>query len=575
MKEVLNSLAKENSIYLKEHAGNPVNWISWSDYLQLKSNSDEKKPLFISIGYSSCHWCHVMAEESFSDDEIASFLNKHFISIKVDKEEYPDVDKKYQLFINLIGKQGGWPLSIFADFDGRPFFAGTYFPKFEKYGMPSFMDILKSIFEVYSNDYKKIYSTCEEYENAMKKLYSFEKRLWDGHIFLEEFKPLFDMEKGGLKSKQKFPNIPVLNYLLEFCEEDEYILKFLEKTADSLCISGIFDHVEGGFFRYAVDSDWNIPHFEKMLYDNGLNLSFLSRMYGLTDKPLYYNVSKRTADFILEKFLTDYGFGSSYDADSQNYDGVKQEGFYYLFDEKIIEKLTRNEAELLSRLSYFNENHLRLIKVPDENEYRNMLQIFEKLSNRRKEIKRLPRFDEKVIFSWNMIAISGLMDFYEVSSDEYYFNRALDIYFLLYENMTLDGKIYRINYKKSIFDHSTLEDYSYFIDATMKIFRITKDKNFLHIIKIFLKNMSGLFEKGKIFYYNKDKNYIDFMDEATPSAIAILANNLVDLACYINLDGFDIGKLADFLGCFHVKYPLGTPTIGVFLKKYRLNKEVL
>ncbi|MCA1933598.1 MAG: DUF255 domain-containing protein, partial [Calditerrivibrio sp.] len=425
MKKVLNKLEKENSAYLHEHSNNPVNWISWGDYIQLKSGSYEKKPLFISIGYSSCHWCHVMAEESFSDEEVAKFLNEHFIAIKVDKEEHPDIDKKYQLFANLIGKQGGWPLSIFADFDGRPFFAGTYFPKVEKYGMPSFMDVLKFIVGVYTNEYKKVELSCEEYENAIKKFYLFEKNIWKGNNFLEEFKTIFDIEKGGIRGRQKFPNIPVLNYLLEFCEKDEYVMRFLEKTADSLCTSGIFDHVEGGFFRYTVDSDWNIPHFEKMLYDNGLNLSFLSRMYSVTDKPLYYNISKRTADFILKYFLTDYGFGSSYDADSLNYDGVKQEGFYYLFDEKLIEDLTKDEAELLSNLSYFNENHIRLVKVPDENEYRNMLHIFDKLANRRKEIKKLPGFDKKVIFSWNMIAISGLLDFYEVSSDEYYFNKAL------------------------------------------------------------------------------------------------------------------------------------------------------
>ncbi|MCA1980865.1 MAG: DUF255 domain-containing protein, partial [Calditerrivibrio sp.] len=348
MKKVLNKLEKENSAYLHEHSNNPVNWISWGDYIQLKSGSYEKKPLFISIGYSSCHWCHVMAEESFSDEEVAKFLNEHFIAIKVDKEEHPDIDKKYQLFANLIGKQGGWPLSIFADFDGRPFFAGTYFPKVEKYGMPSFMDVLKFIVGVYTNEYKKVELSCEEYENAIKKFYLFEKNIWKGNNFLEEFKTIFDIEKGGIRGRQKFPNIPVLNYLLEFCEKDEYVMRFLEKTADSLCTSGIFDHVEGGFFRYTVDSDWNIPHFEKMLYDNGLNLSFLSRMYSVTDKPLYYNISKRTADFILKYFLTGYGFGSSYDADSLNYDGVKQEGFYYLFDEKLIEDLTKDEAELLS-----------------------------------------------------------------------------------------------------------------------------------------------------------------------------------------------------------------------------------
>ncbi|MEF3255046.1 MAG: DUF255 domain-containing protein [Deferribacterales bacterium] len=571
MKKVLNSLNKENSLYLLEHADNPVQWISWKDYRSL-SNID--KPLFISIGYSSCHWCHVMANESFSDTETADFLNEHFISIKIDREEYPDLDKKYQLFAQLTGNNGGWPLTIFADKNASPFYAGTYFPKEQRYNLPSFLNILKFIIQIYQKNYDKVKKVSDDFNGILQKFYN-QDEVRDHPNILNGYKKIFDQANGGLGNNQKFPNIPVLNYLANFADTDEELYNFLIKTADALSLSGIFDHIDGGFFRYTVDNQWNIPHFEKMLYDNAQNLSFLAKIYNLTENSIYLLTARKTADFLLNHFLTENGFGSSFNADSPDYDDIQKEGFYYLLDEQIISILTPQEADILSRYTYFNENHIRLIPDIDYPNFLLLQPIMEKLNSSRRKIKKQPKFDSKVIFSLNMLTLSALIDFYEISSDDHIITKILDIYQLLIDSMTKNNKIYRIRYQNKLFDHHTLEDYVYPIQVSRKLYEITKDKNFLKIIKNFLSSISKFFVKDKNIYYNIDMDIIDFMDDAAFSSLGLLSYELIKLSDFMRIEEFDIDYLFNYLLKFHYNYPLATPTIGLFLHEYKIKKEAL
>jgi uncharacterized protein YyaL (SSP411 family) len=569
MEKLLNNLKDEKSLYLLQHASNPVKWISWRGFLKQKGNID--KPLLISIGYSSCHWCHVMAEESFEDDKIAFFINQNFIPIKIDKEEYPDLDKKYQFFAQITGQVGGWPLTIFADSDGEPFYAGTYFPKEERYGIPSFMNILKNILDIYRDSYEKVKKIIEDYKIFTKSFYSgegLEIKDVDYSVFID----LLDYENGGLKGKTKFPNIPVLDYLLLYLDKDDNIRNFLIKTADALCLSGIYDHIDGGFFRYTVDSNWDIPHFEKMLYDNALNLSFLSKMYHFIENEIYLITAKRTADFCLEFFDTEIGFGASYDADSLDEDNCKKEGYYYRFSENLFSNLTIDEAELISKKCYFNENHIRLNKDIDLESFKQLQMIFDKLSLNRSKLKKRPAFDSKVIFSWNMLMISALLDFYEASGDEFYFNKAMDTFFKIFHTMFLDDGIKRISYIGDLFDHAVLEDYAYFLMVTNKLFSITKDKNFLSIAQKIVKNVKEKFCRDDILCYNTNKDVIDIFDDALPSSLGIFLNEVIFLKNYTNVD-FDIKRFTTYAKKYHSNYPFATPSLGAFLSN--INKEVL
>lgn len=563
MKKVLNSLKDEKSLYLLQHADNLIQWISWKEFLRNKGSIT--KPLLISIGYSSCHWCHVMAEESFKDEEIANFINERFIQIKIDREEYPDLDKKYQFFAQITGQQGGWPLTIFADTDGSPFYAGTYFPKDEKYGIPSFSRVLQSIDYLYNERYEKVKETIENYRNFIERFYD-SNSLEPKDVEHNSFKELFDFQNGGLKGKTKFPNIPVLEYLL-LHYEDRDVMDFLVKTSDSLCLSGIFDHIEGGFFRYTVDSEWNIPHFEKMLYDNALNLSFLSKMYLLTENEIYLITAKKTADFCIDSFDTEYGFGASYDADSYDENGNKEEGYYYLLTEEMFSWLSFDEVELISKNCYFNNNHIRINGGVSLDDFKKLQLVFAKISSKRSKLKKQPSFDGKVVFSWNSLMVKSLLDFYEASGDEFYLNKALDTYFKIFHTMYLEDGIKRVSYGGELFDHEVLEDYVYFLSATNMIFDITKDKNFLGISRRTVKDILNKFFKNENLWYNKNMDIVDIFDDAIPSSLGIFLSEVFYLEQYIDLDFNNIDRFLDLAKRYHGNYPFATASLGIFLDK--------
>lgn len=438
--ELFNSLVNKKSIYLKAYSINPINWITWSQYDF--AYNPEKKTLFISIRYSSCHWCHIMAKESFSNEAVFQYLSSNFIAIKVDKEEYSDIGKKYQLFAQVTGKQGSWPLSIFAVYEKNPFFAGTYSPLENSFGLPEFLSLLIYINNLYRNEIDHVTTIYKQYKDFLTTFYKKADIEVSGNL-LDEFKKILDMDAGGFKGVQKFPNIFAMNYLLTFAKDDGNFLKFFEKTANSLCLSGIFNHIEGGYFRYTVDNRWNRPHFQKMLYNDGLNLSFLAKMYALTGDILYFYTAKKTDCNKMEKLET----------------------------------------------------------------------VFKKLLKIRRQMKRFSVFDNKVIFSWDMIALLGLLDFYNASKNDYYVKKVFDIYFSLYGSMIL-----------------------------------------------------ALFEEDSIIYYDMSKSYVDLFDEGISSLFGIFAQVMRKLKNVLKYDQIDLEFFRDFFGCFYKKYPIATPMIGYFLK---------
>jgi hypothetical protein len=555
----MNRLSSEPSLYLRQHAENPVNWITLRDR-PFEIAKKEDKPVFISIGYSSCHWCHVMSREAFNDKKIADFLNKNFIPVKVDREEYPDIDKKYQFYIQILGKNGGWPLSVFADTDGVPFFAGTYFPPNEKYGIPGFMDVLEQIVDFYTNNKKKLLKIKEGYFNILNEHQKIDP---SKEIPREEFKKsilkIIDSENGGLKGINKFPNIPMLQALTDsFFLNDENIKKFLDKTAIKLCTSGIYDHINGGFFRYCVNEQWSFPHFEKMLYDNALNVSFLCRMYDITDNKLFKYTAEKTLDFLMEEFFTEHGFISSMNAESIDFMGEMSEGFYYKVFENDFEVLSEKEIHLISNKIFLKEN---FINLGTEN-YEEVIKLHTILSKLNKN-KEKPEKDNKIIISWNSLLVLAMIDYFEISSDDFYFNAALNLFGKLKQYFNGDS-LPRIRYPDSLFDHSCLEDYSFFLEAVRKVFELTRDKNLLKLACQIMEAVNRHFINNNIVYFDKANSVFDTYDDAVYSAFGLFVKNLIFFKQYTEV-AIDLDVLINISKDRFNKFPLAHPTLLNFL----------
>ncbi|MGA1845681.1 thioredoxin domain-containing protein [Deferribacter abyssi] len=548
-----NVLYKEHSHYLKRHANNPVAWQIWNnETLELAKRLN--KPIFISIGYSSCHWCHIMAHESFEDNETASILNENFIPIKIDKEEYPEIDKKYQFYIQITNKQGGWPLSVFATPEGEPFFAGTYFPKEEKYGIISLKNLLNQMINIFHNQSEQIDKSIKKYNQFISDFYkidNFPLHLINISQIHERIISLLDFKKGGLKGNNKFPNIPYLLYLLE--SEDENLLDYLYLTGKKLALSGLYDHINGGFFRYCVDENWSYPHFEKMLYDNALNSLFLIKLYEKTKEPLFYHIARKTLDFILEEFNTENGLIASMNADSLNEEGKFQEGYFYHLHEEQLSILPQN----LQNFIINNNGFIYLKDNVDYETYKKLDIYFEKISEN--HTKEKPEKDNKIICSWNMLFVDALLTFAEITNDDYYFNHAVSLFNKLKTFQISKSRIYRINYHSEIFKHETLEDYSFTIMALIHFFEMTKEKEFLSLANSITKTTFEKFYNENYLFLDINKSILDTFDDAIYSPVGIMGLNLHKLTNYISNDNFNTIK-SIFIDR-GIKYSTGHPTI--------------
>ncbi|MDL0172596.1 thioredoxin domain-containing protein, partial [Clostridioides difficile] len=342
-----NNLINEKSPYLLQHAYNPINWYSWNDEA-FKKAKEEDKPIFLSVGYSTCHWCHVMEKESFEDEEVAEIMNRNFVAIKVDKEERPDVDSVYMTVCQAMTGSGGWPMTIIMTPDKKPFFAGTYFPKYSRYNRPGVIDLLENVSEKWNTSRDILIKSGDEIIEALKD--DFGVKNTEGDLSKEMlsssvrvFKAIYDEKYGGFGNAPKFPSPQNLMFLMKYysIEKDKDVLKMVEKTLDGMYRGGLFDHIGFGFSRYSTDKKWLAPHFEKMLYDNAmLTIAFLDA-YKITKKELYKEIAIKTIDYVVREMKDkEGGFYSAQDADSEG-----EEGKFYTFNPlEIIEVLGEEDG---------------------------------------------------------------------------------------------------------------------------------------------------------------------------------------------------------------------------------------
>ena len=495
---VENNLINESSPYLLQHANNPVNWYGWNDE-SLKKARDENKPIFLSIGYSSCHWCHVMAHESFENDDVAEFMNENFINIKVDREERPDIDDIYQKVCQIATGQGGWPLSIFLTPDQKPFYAGTYFPVLDSYGRPGFGSICRQLSQAWKEKPKDIENSAERFLGALNKAEAIQIPSKLERTILDEAAmnlfQLGDATYGGFGSAPKFPNAANVSFLFRYAKLsglnkfNEFALKTLKKMANG----GIFDQIGGGFSRYSTDAKWLVPHFEKMLYDNALIPVNYAEAYQITKDPFYLEVLQKTLDFVLREMTSpENGFYSAYDADSE---GV--EGKYYVWKKSEIKEILGNDADLFCLYYDVTDggnwegnnilcNNLNISTVAfnfgvSESEVKKIIHSCSEKLLKVRSTRVPPGLDDKVLVSWNSLMITAFAKGYRVTGDVRYLNAAKDCISFIENNLIVNEKLLR-TYKNGVAKiDGYLEDYSYFINALLDVFEIEPDEKYLKL----------------------------------------------------------------------------------------------
>ncbi len=565
-----NHLSTASSPYLLQHADNPVDWYEWSDEAIEKAKK-ENKPLLISIGYASCHWCHVMEKESFMDTAVARVMNNNFICIKVDREERPDIDNIYMAACQLLSGSGGWPLNAFALPDGKPFFAGTYYSK------SSWINLLKQIATAYKEKNDLVVKQADALTKGIAQEELSFMNIDSVALVINKtaYQNLFDSiykntdtKNGGLKGSPKFPMPAVTEFLLQYhyLTGNKQALEAANNTLTRMALGGMYDQVGGGFARYATDSNWRIPHFEKMLYDNGQLISLYAHAYQLTKNEFYKNILTETIAFV-ERDLTspEGGFYSSLNADTE--DG---EGEFYAWSYDDFKKINSNETGNLVA-EYFNvipegnwekkKNILFASATPQEfaimkkqlpgkfitmlNEARKFL-----LAERNKRIK--PATDTKILTAWNAIMLTGYTDAYAATGNEAYLAKAITNAKFLERNLMSKNESLKRNFKDGkAFIEGFLDDYAWVAKAFIKLYQVSFDKHWLSLAQQLADYALANFYDTKtgMFYYtaasssNLVVRKMEIADNAIPSSNAIMAGVLNELGVYFdNKDYTDKSK---------------------------------
>jgi uncharacterized protein YyaL (SSP411 family) len=553
-----NSLIHESSPYLLQHAYNPVNWLPWSESSIVLAKK-ENKPIFLSVGYSACHWCHVMAHESFEDENIAKVMNEKFINIKVDREERPDIDDVYQRACQLVNGNGGWPLSVFLTPDLKPFYVGTYFPKSSRYGIPGFNEILNQISEAYTARKNEIDTATSEFMNALmntSKDVLGERRIDIDKSALDEsainLLNMADFIYGGFGTAPKFPNVSNLLFLLRYYDLSriDKFKDFVILTCERILYGGINDHLGGGFSRYSTDQKWLVPHFEKMLYDNALLVVLFCEVYQITKDEKFLNSVEKTLDYILRD-LKDEGFMSAQDADSEG-----EEGKYYLWSKKEISSIIANPEHSNIFCEYYgvseggNFEGKNILNVRTSYSYlskkynldtREIEKIIDESSKklfdtREKRIK--PQKDDKIILSWNALAISAFIKSYRLTGRELYLKTALDaIDFIETKMKTPDGYLYRIYKNNEAKIYSYLDDYAFYVNSLLDLIEVKPDARFIELAEKYSNYLIEHFwdAKENNFYYTSNFHEVlpirskILYDLATPSGNSVSVSNFIRL----------------------------------------------
>jgi uncharacterized protein len=562
-----NRLINESSPYLLQHAHNPVDWYAWGDEA-LQRAIKEDKPIFISIGYSACHWCHVMAHESFEDEGIARLMNEKFINIKVDREERPDLDDIYQRVAQLATGNGGWPLSVFLTPDQKPFYVGTYFPKDSRYGMPGFGTILIQLSEAYKNRKQEIQSATAEFMNALtssaQDIQFSQERQQDtvsktGRSTLEEaavaLLHMADNVYGGFGQAPKFPNVSNLLFLLRYYDISgvNRFKDFVMFTADKMIRGGIHDQLGGGFARYSTDQRWQVPHFEKMLYDNALLTQLYAELYQLSRNKSYLETAEKTLDYVIREMTSpNGGFYSAQDADSEGEEGKfytwsKQEIISSLDDEKKNADIFCEYYGVTEGGNFEGKNILHITKSTGEiarkygqtpEEIEQVLQHISKRLFTIREKRTKPGRDDKILTSWNGLMISAFSKVYRITNNPTYLSHATKgIEFIENKIGTSDGRLRR-TFKDGVSKlNAYLDDYAFYINALLDVFEVDTNPRYIEKAILYADSMIRHFwdeKQGNFFFTSDDHEQLivrtkSLYDLAIPSGNSMAASTLLRL----------------------------------------------
>jgi uncharacterized protein YyaL (SSP411 family) len=553
-----NRLIDEKSPYLLQHAENPVDWYPWGGEAFQKAKKEDK-PIFLSIGYATCHWCHVMAHESFEDKEVARLLNKHYIAIKVDREERPDVDKIYMHACQSLTGHGGWPLSIFMTPDGKPFYAGTYFPKLRRSGMPGFIDILEQVSAMWQNDRSSILKSSEAITAAIQPRPDSDpsvpslgiETLRKGYTQLAR---IFDPSWGGFGAAPKFPTPHQLTFFLRWHKRnrDLMALEMAEKTLDAMRRGGIFDQIGFGFHRYSVDEKWLVPHFEKMLYDQALLSLVYTEAHQVTGKVEFAHVARDIFTYVLRDMTApDGGFYSAEDADSEGVEGL----FYVWTPKEVKEHLGAETGDLFCRFYGITEEgnfeegrSIPYIRVPlqsfakregmDPTKFETILKDARKVLFDLRKKRVHPFKDDKILTSWNGLMIAAFAKGYEVFGNEAYAEAAKRAAGFILQNLrTADGRLLRRYRHGDAAYPGYLDDYAFLVWGLIELYEATFEVSYLEEAVALNKAMIDIFwdkQGGGLFFTGKGNEPLitqskEIHDGALPSGNSVAVLNFLRL----------------------------------------------
>ena len=548
-----NKLINQTSPYLLQHVYNPVQWQPWGDkaFEQAKA---ENKLMIISIGYSACHWCHVMEHESFEDTGVAAIMNEHFISVKVDREERPDVDQVYMTAVQLMRQQGGWPLNVIALPDGRPVWGGTYFQKDPwKNALMQLVEVYKSEPEKMNEYATKLVAGIQQSETIVTtevpKQFEDEKL----HQLVKNWQQSFDTKLGGSDRAPKFPLPNNYQFLLRYAKQfnEPEILEHINLTLTKMAWGGIYDQIGGGFARYSTDEAWKVPHFEKMLYDNGQLISLYAEAYGATKNDLYKSIAEETIQFLVNELQSKEGlFFSALDADSEG-----EEGKFYCWTKEELKTILGDDYNWVKK--YYNINpkgywengkHILLRDEHKQSFAEELGWTTEQLNNKVKRVNTLllternkrirPDLDDKILTSWNALAITGLIDAYKYLQHQEYLTIAKKALVTLIKKVKdADGRLDR-NYKNGVSNiNAYLDDYSLLAEASLAMYEVTFDEQWIDLSKELVDYSIANFSNAEngLFYYTSKQDpaliarSIEVNDNVIPSSNATMAKVLVQL----------------------------------------------
>ena len=601
----MNELHSETSPYLLQHANNPVHWKAWNSN-SLVTAKEQNQLIIISIGYSACHWCHVMEHESFENNEVAQIMNQHYINIKVDREERPDVDAVYMKAVQIMTGRGGWPLNIVALPDGRPVWGGTYFRKDE------WISTLEQLQELYQSQPEKMIGYAEKLHLGIESLGISNATISSDDLNQNSIEPLiekwiksFDLEFGGMARAPKFMMPNNYTFLLRYGhqKQNQEVLNFVNLTLKKMAFGGLFDTVGGGFSRYSVDMKWHVPHFEKMLYDNGQLVSLYADAYKLTKNSLYKQVIEKTLTFISRELTNaENGFFCALDADSLNDNQHLEEGAFYVWKKVTLQNMLKEDFDLFSQVFNVNEfgyweegnyvliqnQELEAIAIQNKitlSELQSKKKAWEQLLFVEREKRSKPRLDDKALTSWNAIMLKGFVDAYKALGDSNYLEIAIkNATFIIEKQWTAEGNLYH-NYKngKSTIN-GYLEDYCFVIDAFIALYEVTLDEKWLQNAKqltdycfdTFFDEKSGFFAFTSKIDAPLITTHFETEDNVIPASNSVMANNLFKLSVYFHNPYYETICMKILQQIIpNIDYPSGYSNwLNVFMNYSKQNKEL-